>query len=122
MEEGADITNFRSLKYETRIDAKKMQVEELVLNKMGKWKYSPDQLASHISNELLERLKPRWELAMQTTRDIYEKTLRRLLLSITNDKVKESMKKNEEKMTLRFNTCLILLKDIEHVVNNSIEM
>ena len=45
-----------------------------------------------------------------------------LLPSITIAKVKESMKKNEDKMTLRFNTCLILLKDIEHVVKNTIGM
>ena len=32
------------------------------------------------------------------------------------------MKKNEEKMTFRFNTCLILLKDIENVVKNAIGM
>ena len=38
---------------------------------------------------------------------------------ILNDKeVKESLKKNEEKLTLRFNTCLILMKDIKHVVRS----
>lgn len=48
--------------------------------------------------------------------------LRKLLPSITNVKVKESLKKNEDKMTLRFNTCLILIKDIEHVVKNATRM
>ncbi len=56
LEEGAGITNFKALKFETRTDAEKMQIEELVLNKMGKWKYSPDQIAPHISKELLERV------------------------------------------------------------------
>lgn len=42
MEEGAGITNFEALKFETRTDAKKIQIEDLVLTKMGKWKYSPD--------------------------------------------------------------------------------
>ena len=57
---------------------------------------------------------------MQTIKDIYWKILRQLLLSISYIKVKESLKKNEDKMTLKFNTCLILMKDIEYVVNNSI--
>ena len=29
------------------------------------------------------------------------------------------MKKNEEKLILRFNTCLVLMKEIEHVVKNA---
>ena len=39
--------------------------------------------------------------------------------SLTNKEVKESLKKKEEKLTLRFNTCLVLLKEIEHVVKNA---
>ena len=46
MEEGASLTNFKALKFETRTEEEKMQIEELVLSKMGKWKYSPDQIAS----------------------------------------------------------------------------
>ena len=42
---------------------------------------------------------------MQTAKDIYEKNLRKL--------------KNEEKLTLRFNICLVLLKEIEHVLKNA---
>ena len=32
------------------------------------------------------------------------------------------MKKNEEKMTIRFHTCLILVKDIDHVVKDATNM
>lgn len=39
--------------------------------------------------------------------------------NLDDKEVKESLKKNEENLTLRFNTCLILLKDIEHVVKNA---
>ncbi len=39
--------------------------------------------------------------------------------NLTNKEVKESLKKNEENLTLIFNTCLILLKEIEHVVKNA---
>ena len=38
------------------------------------------------------------------------------MLSVRNKEVKESLKKNEEKLTLRFNTCLILMNNIEDVV------
>ena len=63
LEAGDGFINFKALKFETRTDEEKMQIEELVLNKMGKWKYSPDQIASQISKELLERLQPRWDSA-----------------------------------------------------------
>ena len=39
--------------------------------------------------------------------------------SLNNKEVKESLKKNEEKLTLKFNTCLGLMKDIDHVVKNA---
>ena len=90
--------------------------------KMGKWKYSPNQIAPQISNVLLTRLKLRWEFYMQIAKDIYEQSLRQLLSSRTNVKVKEAMKKNEEKMTIRFHTWLILIKDIEHVVRDATNM
>ena len=122
MEEGAGITNFKALKFETRTDAEKMQIEELVLSKMGKWKYSPDQIAPQISKELVERLKPRWELATQTVKDIYEQSLKNLRPSLTGAEVKTEMKNHEGKMMIRFHTCLILIKDIEHVVNDATNM
>lgn len=43
-------------------------------------------------------------------------------MSIIDTEGKESIKKNDDKMTLRFNTCLILIKDIEHVVKNATSM
>ena len=39
--------------------------------------------------------------------------------SLSDKEVKESLKKNEETITLRFNTYLILLNDIEHVIKNA---
>ena len=39
--------------------------------------------------------------------------------NLDDKEVKECVKKNEEKLTLRFNTCLILLNDIEHIVKNA---
>lgn len=90
----------------------------MILSKLGKWKYSLNQLAQQILNDLMEKIKPRWEHAMETTKDIYEQTLRQLMPSLSNKEVNES-KQNEEKLTLKFNTCLILMNDIEHVVRNA---
>ncbi|GLJ59813.1 hypothetical protein SUGI_1524060 [Cryptomeria japonica] len=36
LEQGSGMSNFKALKYESRSDAEKMQIEELLLNKMGK--------------------------------------------------------------------------------------
>ncbi|GLJ17629.1 hypothetical protein SUGI_0306990 [Cryptomeria japonica] len=46
LEQGSGMSNFKALKYESRSDAEKMQIEELLLNKMGKWKYTPDDINS----------------------------------------------------------------------------
>ncbi|GLJ10092.1 hypothetical protein SUGI_0121920 [Cryptomeria japonica] len=53
LEQGSGMSNFKALKYESRSDAEKMQIEELLLNKMGKWKYTPDDISSQIPNDLL---------------------------------------------------------------------
>ena len=42
---GASMANFKALKYETRTKEEQKQIEDLVIDKIGKWKYSPDQLA-----------------------------------------------------------------------------
>ncbi|GLJ42660.1 hypothetical protein SUGI_0884330 [Cryptomeria japonica] len=96
-----------------------MQIEELLLNKMGKWKYTPDDISSQIPNELLVRIRPRWTSAVQTVKDIYAQTLKQLLPNLTYQEVKEALKKNEHQMTLRFHTFLVLSKQIEAIVNNA---
>lgn len=72
-------------------------MEDLIISKMGKWKYSLDQLGQQIPNVVMEKIKPRWENAMKISKDIYEKTLRQLMSSLNDKEVKESLKKNEEK-------------------------
>ena len=51
--------NFKSLRYESINAKEKKQVEDMTMSKLGKWKYSPDQLAQQILNELMERIQPR---------------------------------------------------------------
>ncbi|GLJ13237.1 hypothetical protein SUGI_0208460 [Cryptomeria japonica] len=119
LEQGSGMSNFKALKYESRSDAEKMQIEELLLKKMGKWKYTPDDISSQIPNELLVRIRPRWTSAVQTVKDIYAQTLKQLLPNLTYKEVKEALKKNEHQMTLRFHTFLVLSKQIEAIVNNA---
>lgn len=119
LESGSSITNFKALKYESKTAEEQKQIEDTLISKMGKWKYSPDQLTQQIPNALMDKIKPRWEHAMKNAKDIHQQTLRKLMPNFNDKEVKESLKKNEEKLTLRFNTCLILLKEIEHVVKNA---
>ncbi|GLJ11339.1 hypothetical protein SUGI_0152850 [Cryptomeria japonica] len=119
LEQGSGMANFKALRYENRSDAEKMQIEELLLNKMRKWKYTPDDISSQIPNELLVRIRPRWTSAVQTVKDIYAQTLKQLLPNLTYKEVKEALKKNEHQMTLRFHTFLVLSKQIEAIVNNA---
>ncbi|GLJ47518.1 hypothetical protein SUGI_1003390 [Cryptomeria japonica] len=119
LEQGSGMANFKALRYENKSDAEKMQIEELLLNKMGKWKYTLDDISSQIPNELLVRIRPRWTSAVQTVKDIYAQTLKQLLPNLTYKEVKEALKKNEHQMTLRFHTFLVLSKQIEAIVNNA---
>ena len=119
LEAGASIKNFKALKCENRIDDDHKKIEDMVMDKMVTWKNSPDQLTSQFPNVLMEKIKSRWEFSMQTMKDIYGKTLRQILLSIADREIIESLTKNEEKLTLKFNTCLVLMKDIDHVVRNA---
>ncbi|GLJ20075.1 hypothetical protein SUGI_0364220 [Cryptomeria japonica] len=119
LEQGSGMSNFKALKYESRSDAEKIQIEEFLLNKMGKWKYTPDDISSQIPNELLVRIRPRWTSAVQTVKDIYAQTLKQLLPNLAYKEVKEALKENEHQMTLRFHTFLVLSKQIEAIVNNA---
>ncbi|GLJ27407.1 hypothetical protein SUGI_0538050 [Cryptomeria japonica] len=119
LEQGSGMSNFKALKYESRSDAEKMQIDELLLNKIGKWKYTPDDISSQIPNELLVRIRPRWISAVQTVKDIYAQTLKQLLPNLTYKEVKEALKENEHQMTLRFHTFLVLSKQIKAIVNNA---
>ena len=39
--------------------------------------------------------------------------------TVKGKEVKESIKRNGEKLTLKFNTCLVLMKNIENFVKNA---
>ena len=69
--EGSRMANFRSLKYEIRTEAKQKEIEDAIMEKMGQWKYSLDEMASQIPKTLLDKVRIRWENAKQTAKDIF---------------------------------------------------
>ena len=71
LREGSGMENFKSLKYEIRTKVEKKEIEDVVIQKMGQWKYSPDDMASQIPSVLLDKVKLRWENARKTVKDIY---------------------------------------------------
>ena len=122
MREGVGINNFKALKYETRTHTKQKEIEDLIMEKLGKWKFSPDQFASQVSAVLLDKIKVRWDNTIQTIKDIFSQTLKQLVPNLTDAEVKKELKDNENKMILKFNTCLVLMKNVEHVVKNATDV
>ena len=119
LREGFGMANFKSLKYEIRTEPQQKEIEDAIMEKMGQWKYSPDGMASQIPGTLLEKVKTRWENAKQMAKDIFSQSLRQLMPNIKDTKINKALKENEEKMTLKFHTCLILIKNVESVVNTT---
>ena len=78
----ARMGNFKSLRCETKNANEKKKVEDMMMSKLGKWKYSHDHLVQQIPNEFMQAIKPRWENTKKTTKDIYEQTLRKLMPSL----------------------------------------
>ena len=66
------MTNLKSLRYETRNAYEKKKIEDMMMSKLGKWKYSSDQLSQQILKDLLHAIKLRWENARKTKKDIFE--------------------------------------------------
>ena len=71
LKEGAGICNFKALKYETRTPEEQKRIEDLVIEKMGVWKYSPAQIKPQIHSDLYEKIIVRWDLTTQTVKDIF---------------------------------------------------
>ena len=87
--------------------------------KLGKWKYSSDELTQKVLDVILKVLNSQMDNAFGVAKGISEKTLRQLIPSLSDKEVKESLKKNEQKLTPKFNTFLIFLKDIQSVVKSN---
>ena len=94
----------------------------MVMEKLGICKYSPDQFASQILAELLDKIKVRWESTVQTVKDIFEQQLKQLVPNLSDAEARKEMKEHEGRMILKFNTCLILMKNIESVVKNATDV
>ena len=88
MEEGVGVVNFKILKYDIRTTKEKKQIEDMVMSKMGKWKYSFEQFSDQVPKSLMKIIQQRWDFARQTTLDIHKQTLRQLMLSLSDKEVK----------------------------------
>ena len=63
MEEGVDMVNFKVLKYDSRIVEEKKIIEDMVMAKMGKWKYSPEQFGQDAPKSLMRIVQKRWNFS-----------------------------------------------------------
>ena len=54
MEEGVGVVNFKTLKYDLRTTEEKKKIKDMVLPKMGKWKYSPEQFTQQVLESLMK--------------------------------------------------------------------
>ena len=72
MKEGAGICSFKALKYETRTPDEQKRTEDLVIEKMGVWKYSPAQMKPQVHLDLYDKIKIKWDFTTQTVKDIFE--------------------------------------------------
>lgn len=77
------------------------------MEKLGIWKFSPEQFASQILVVLLDKIRVRWENVVQIVKDIYEQKLKELVPSLTDAKVKKALIEHKGRMFLRFNTFYI---------------
>ena len=54
MEEVIGPINFKILKYDLRTIEEKKKIEDMVMSKMGKWKYSPEQFTNQVPKSPLK--------------------------------------------------------------------
>ena len=76
LKDGAGICNFKALKYETRTLDEQKKIEDLVMEKMGIWKYSLAQMKPQIHAYLYDKIKVGWDFTTQTVKDIFEHEMR----------------------------------------------
>ena len=111
--------NFKALKYETRTPDEQKEIEDLVMEKMGIWKYSPTHMQSQIPKDLYNKIKVRWDLTMQSIKDIFEQQLRLLVPNLTDEEMKKALLDNEDRMILMLNTCFILTNNTDSVIRQA---
>ena len=86
---------------------------------MGIWKYSPTHMQSQIPEDLYNKIKVRWDLTMQSVKDIFEQQLRLLVPNLTDEEVKKALLDHEDMIILKLNTCFILMKNIESIIRQT---
>ena len=113
------ICNFKALKYEIRTPDEQKEIEDLVMEKMGIWKYSPAQMQPQIHADLYENIKARWDFTTQIAKEIFEQQLRQLVPSLSDEEVKKALLEHEGRMILKLNTCFIFMDITESVIRQA---
>ena len=73
-----------------------------------------------IHDDLYDKIKVRWDLTMQSVKDIFEQQLRLLVPNLIDEEVKKALLDNEDRMILMLNTCFILTNNKESVINQAL--
>ena len=110
------MTYFKFLKYETRRKEEKKQIEEALVEKLAKWKYSSSELTNQVPVIILNKIVPCCKNAINISQDMREQTLRKVMEKLSDKEVKEALTKHEQKLTRKFNAILTFLNYIEYIV------
>ena len=63
---GEGVDNFKELKYETRTRIEKKEIKDLIMEKLGTWKFSPEQFSQQVPIVLLDKIKVGCDNTIQT--------------------------------------------------------
>ena len=75
------------MKYETRTPTEKKEIEDLIMEKLGTWKFSSDQFSQQVPTVLLVKIKVGWDNTIQSVKDIFGQTLKQLVPNLTEVEV-----------------------------------
>ena len=73
---GIGINNFKELNYETMTPTEKKEIEDLIMEKLGTWKFSPKQFAQKVPAVLLDKIRVKWDNTVQIVKDIFGQNLK----------------------------------------------
>ena len=90
----------------------------MIMEKLSRWELSFDQFSSQVLVVLLHKIKVRWDNTIQIVKEIFSQTLKQLVPNLIDVEIKKTLKENENRMILKFNTCLVQMNNIESMVKN----
>lgn len=83
---------FRYVKYESRSDDEKRQIEEAIICTLLKFRLVPLEVSKSLPNELYLHIDNRWKYAMDLEKQMRERSLVHLFPDMSIDEIKEHLK------------------------------